>query len=53
MDLLKKIKFWRGLDKITSSTIGAPIVEAIRKPTNWGATWNVNRFTIQVETFDL
>ncbi|MGI9535621.1 MAG: glycine/sarcosine/betaine reductase selenoprotein B family protein [Desulfocapsaceae bacterium] len=38
MDLLKITKFWRGLDKVASSKIGAPIVEAMRKPTNWGAS---------------
>jgi D-proline reductase (dithiol) PrdB len=48
MDLLKKTKFWRGLDKITSSKIGAPIVEAMRKPTNWGASLLVSTNNVNI-----
>ncbi len=42
MDLFKKIKLWRGLDKITNGKIGAPIVKAIRKPVNWGLSLPVS-----------
>lgn len=35
MDILKKIRFWRGLGKIFDSRIGSSISEAGRKPINW------------------
>ncbi|RLC18406.1 MAG: hypothetical protein DRH93_16610 [Deltaproteobacteria bacterium] len=35
MDIVKKLKFWRGLGKIFDTKIGSSISEASRNPINW------------------
>jgi len=35
MDIVKKLRFWRGLGKIVDTKIGSSISEASRKPINW------------------
>ncbi len=42
MDILKKLKFWRGLGKVIDSKIGSSISQASREPINWMASLAVS-----------
>jgi len=42
MDLIKKIKLWRGFSQIIDTRIGSSIIQAIGKPINWGASLTVS-----------